>query len=41
MSATMARRGVRVKLDQSYMPLALNRAIMAKGEFLCAAIEER
>jgi len=40
MSATMARQGGRVQLEQSDMRLALNMAKMAKGGFSCAAIEE-
>jgi len=40
MSATMARQGGRVQLEQSNMSLALNMAKMAKEGFLCAAIEE-
>jgi hypothetical protein len=40
MSATMARQGGRVQLEQFNMPLALNMAKMAKGWFLHAAIEE-
>jgi len=40
MSATMARQGGRVQLEQSDMRLALNMAKMAKGGFLRAAIEE-
>jgi len=40
MSATMARQGGRVQLDQSYMRLALNMTKMAKGAFSRAAIEE-
>jgi hypothetical protein len=40
MSATMARQGVRVQLEQSDMRLALNMAKMAQECFLCAAIEE-
>jgi len=39
-SATMARQGGRVQLEQSDMRLALNMAKMAKGGFLRAAIEE-
>jgi len=38
MSATMARQGGRVQLEQSDMRLALNMAKMAKGRFSCAAI---
>jgi len=41
MSATMARKGGRVQLEQSDMRLALNIAKMAKGGFSCTAIEER
>jgi hypothetical protein len=40
MSATMARQGGRVQLEQSDKRLALNIAKMAKGSFSCAAIEE-
>ena len=40
MSATMARQGGRVQLEQSDMHLALNMAKMAKGGISCAAIEE-
>jgi len=40
MSATMARRGGRVQLEQSDMHLALNMAKMAKEGFSRAAIEE-
>jgi len=40
MSATMARQGGRVQLEQSDLRVALNTAKMAKGGFLCAAIEE-
>jgi hypothetical protein len=40
MSATMARQGGRVQLEQSNMRLALNMAKMAKGGFLRGAIEE-
>jgi hypothetical protein len=40
MSATMARQGGRVQLEQSDMGLALNMAKMASEGFLCAAIEE-
>jgi len=40
MSATMARQGGRVQLEQSDMCLALNMAKMTKGGFSCAAIEE-
>ena len=40
MSATMARQGGRVQLEQSDMCLALDMAKMAKGEFSRAAIEE-
>jgi len=40
MSATMARRGGRVQLEQSDMHLALNMAKMDKGGFSHAAIEE-
>jgi hypothetical protein len=40
MSATMARQGGRVQLEQSDMRLALNMAKMAKGGISCAAIEE-
>ena len=40
MSATMARQGGRVQLEQSDMRLPLNIAKMAKGGISCAAIEE-
>jgi len=40
MSATMARQGGHVQLEQSDMHLALHMAKMAKGEFLSAAKEE-
>jgi len=40
MSATMARQGGRVQLEQSDMCLALNMAKMAKGLFSCAVIEQ-
>jgi len=40
MSATMARQGGRVQLEQSDMRLALNMAKMAKEGFARAAIEE-
>jgi len=40
MSATLARQGGRVQLEQSNMRLALNVANMAKEGFSCAAIEE-
>jgi len=40
MSATMARQGGRLQLEQSDMHLALNMAKMAKGGFSRAAIEE-
>jgi len=40
MSATMARQGGRVQLEQSGMRLALNMAKMAKGGFSRAAREE-
>jgi hypothetical protein len=40
MSATMARQGGRVQLEQSDMRLALNMAKMAKGGFSRTAIEE-
>jgi len=40
MSATMARQGGRVQLEQSDMRLALHMAKMAKGGFLRAAIKE-
>jgi len=40
MSATMARQGGRVQLEQSDMLLALNMAKMATAGFLCAAIVE-
>jgi len=41
MSATMARQGGRVQLEQSDMRLALNMAKMAKEGFSRAAIEEK
>jgi len=40
MSATMARQGGRLQLEQSNMRLAFNTAKMAKGECSRAAIEE-
>jgi len=40
MSATMARQGGRVQLEQSDMRLALDMAKMAKEGFSRAAIEE-
>jgi len=40
MSATMARQGGWVQLEQSDMRLALNVAQMAQGGFLHAAMEE-
>jgi hypothetical protein len=40
MSATMARQGGRVQLEQSDIRLALNMAKMAKDGFSRAAIEE-
>jgi len=40
MSATMARQGGRVQLEQSDMCQALNMAKMAKGGILHAVIEE-
>jgi len=40
MSATMARQGGRVQLQQSDMCLALNMAKMAQGGYLNAAVEE-
>ena len=40
MSANQARQVGWVQLELSDMRLALNMAKMAKGEFLCAAIEE-
>jgi hypothetical protein len=40
MSATMARQGGRVQLEQSDMRLALNMVKMAKVGFSHAAIEE-
>jgi hypothetical protein len=40
MSATMARQGGRVQLEQSDMRLAFNMAKMAKEGFSRAAIEE-
>jgi len=41
MSATMARQGGRVQLEQSDMGLALNLAKMAKEGFLHAGIDEK
>jgi len=41
MSATMARQGGCVQLEQSDMRLVLNMAKMAKGEISCAMIEEK
>ena len=40
MSATIARQGGRVQLEQSDMRLPLNMAKMAKGGFSRAAVEE-
>jgi hypothetical protein len=40
MSATMARQGGQVQLEQSNMRLALNMAKMAKEGFSRATIEE-
>jgi len=40
MSATMARQGGRVQLEQSNMRLALNMAKMAKESISRSAIEE-
>jgi len=40
MSATMARQGVRVQLEQSDICLAWNMAKMAKGGFSHTAIED-
>jgi hypothetical protein len=40
MSATMARQGGQVQLEQSNMHHALNMAKMAKGGFSHTAIEE-
>jgi len=40
MSATMARQGVQVQLEQLNMRLASNMAKIAKGVFVGAAIEE-
>jgi len=40
MSATMARQGGRVQLEQSDMHLALNMAKLGKGGFSHTAIEE-
>jgi len=40
MSATMARQGGQVQLEQSDIHLALNMAKMAKAGFLCTTIEE-
>jgi len=41
MSATMARQGGQVQLEQSDIPLALNMAKMSKEGFSRAAIKER
>ena len=41
MSATIARQGRRVQLEQSDMRLALNMAKMGKQGFSHAAIEEK
>jgi hypothetical protein len=40
MSATMARQGGRVQLEQSDMRLSLNMAKMAKEGFFRATIDE-
>jgi hypothetical protein len=40
MSATIARQGVRVQLEQSNMRRALNMAKFAKGGFSRTAVEE-
>jgi len=40
MSATMARQGARVQLEQSDIRLALNMAKMAKEDFSRTTIEE-
>ena len=40
MSATMARQGGRVQLQQSDVGLALNKAKMAKGGLSCTAREQ-
>jgi len=40
MSAIMVRQGGSVQLEQSNMCLVLNMAKIAKGEILCAAIED-
>ena len=40
MSATLARQGGRVQLEQSHMRLALNLAKIAKGGFSRTTIEE-
>jgi len=40
MSATSARQGCRVQLEQCNMHLALNMAKMAKGGFSHATIDE-
>jgi hypothetical protein len=40
MSATIARQGGWVQLEQSNMHLALNMANMAKAGYSCTAIEE-
>jgi hypothetical protein len=40
MSATMARKGGCVQLEQSDMGVVLNMAKIAQGRFSCAAIKE-
>jgi len=40
MSATMARQGGRVQLEQSDIHLALNMAKLAKGGFSRASVDE-
>jgi len=40
MSATMARQGGRVQLEQSNMRLAMNMAKLASGGFPRAAIQQ-
>jgi len=40
MSATMARQGGQLQLEQSNMRVALNMAKMAKGGYLCTTREE-
>ena len=40
MSATMARQGGRVQLEQSNMRVRFNMAKMAKGGFSCTPMEQ-